>query len=131
MSKRTTSITTEKGNKVTDILVEFNRSQTIYKEGDYNKLTNLPSINNIILQGNKNSFELNLLGSLHNYETYLNFPTIPEANIQNDIFVDTTENAIYRWDNVEMKYFCIGSNYQNIEIINGGEAYFGTTDINK
>lgn len=131
MSKRTTSITTEKGNKVTDILVEFNRSQTIYKEGDYNKLTNLPSINNIILQGNKNSFELNLLGSLHNYETYLNFPTIPEANIQNDIFVDTTENAIYRWDNVEMKYFCIGSNYQNIKIINGGEAYFGTTDINK
>ena len=31
-------------------------------------------------------------------------------------------NKIYRWDTTDMKYFCIGSNYDDIEVINGGSA---------
>ena len=52
---------------VTDIRVEFNRSQVVYKDGDYNRLTNKPSMNGYELIGDKNSSQLNLLGEFHSY----------------------------------------------------------------
>lgn len=115
-------ILSEEGNCVTDVVVEFNRSRVIYKEGDYNNLENLPSINDTILMGNKSSSELKLLGELHKYDTYLEFPSIPDSNYVNDIFLDVSENMIYRWDSQNLKYYCIGSDYRNIEVINGGKA---------
>lgn len=117
-----TDVQSNQGNVVTDIQVEFNRSQVVYKDGDYNRLTNKPSINGHELIGDKNSSQLNLLGEFHSYVTYLEFPVIPNSGWENDIFLDTTNNKIYRWDTTDMKYFCIGSNYDDIEIINGGSA---------
>ena len=117
-----TDVQSNQGNVVTDIQVEFNRSQVVYKDGDYNRLTNKPSINGHELIGDKNSSQLNLLGEFHSYVTYLEFPVVPNSGWENDIFLDTTNNKIYRWDTTDMKYFCIGSNYDDIEIINGGNA---------
>lgn len=117
-----TDVQSNQGNVVTDIQVEFNRSQVVYKDGDYNRLTNKPSINGHELIGDKNSSQLNLLGELHSYVSYLEFPVIPNSGWEKDIFLDTTNNKIYRWDTTDMKYFCIGSNYDDIEVINGGSA---------
>lgn len=117
-----TDVQSNQGKVVTDIQVEFNRSQVVYKDGDYNRLTNKPSINGHELIGDKNSSQLNLLGEFHSYVTYLEFPVVPNSGWENDIFLDTTNNKIYRWDTTDMKYFCIGSNYDDIEIINGGSA---------
>lgn len=117
-----TDVQSNQGNVVTDIQVEFNRSQVVYKDGDYNRLTNKPSINGHELIGDKNSSQLNLLGEFHSYVTYLEFPVIPNSGWEKDIFLDTTNNKIYRWDTTDMKYFCIGSNYDDIEVINGGSA---------
>lgn len=118
----TTDVQSNQGNVVTDIQVEFNRSQVVYKDGDYNRLTNKPSINGHELIGDKNSSQLNLLGEFHSYVTYLEFPVVPNSGWEQDIFLDTTNNKIYRWDTTDMKYFCIGSNYDDIEVINGGSA---------
>lgn len=117
-----TDVQSNQGNVVTDIQVEFNRSQVVYKDGDYNRLTNKPSINGHELIGDKNSSQLNLLGEFHSYVTYLEFPVVPNSGWENDVFLDTTNNKIYRWDTTDMKYFCIGSNYDDIEIINGGSS---------
>lgn len=117
-----TDVQSNQGNVVTDIQVEFNRSQVVYKDGDYNRLTNKPSINGHELIGDKNSSQLNLLGEFHSYVTYLEFPVVPNSGWEQDIFLDTTNNKIYRWDTTDMKYFCIGSNYDDIEVINGGSA---------
>ena len=32
------------------------------------------------------------------------------------------KEAIYRWDGVELKYFVVSNNYNNVKIINGGNA---------
>ena len=91
-----TDVQSNQGNVVTDIQVEFNRSQVVYKDGDYNRLTNKPSINGHELIGDKNSSQLNLLGEFHSYVTYLEFPVVPNSGWENDIFLDTTNNKIYR-----------------------------------
>ena len=52
-------------------------------------------------------------------ESYLNFPPVGKPN---QMYIDITENAIYRWDDEETKYFCIGRDYNNIQLINGGNA---------
>lgn len=52
------------------------------------------------------------------YDSYLNFPVIGDAEKH---YIDKTENKIYRWDNTDLKYFCIGSDYSNISIIDGSE----------
>lgn len=50
---------------------------------------------------------------------YLEFPSI--GNIK-QIYIDTENNALYRWDGTATKYFCVGRDYNEIQIINGGGA---------
>jgi len=52
-------------------------------------------------------------------QNYLLFPPVGEANL---IYIDTENNSVYRWDGNEMKYFCIGKNHENIDIISGGSS---------
>ena len=52
-------------------------------------------------------------------DTYLDFPSVGNAH---QIYIDTGDNAIYRWDGTETKYFCTGRDYNEIQIINGGGA---------
>ena len=49
-------------------------------------------------------------------ESYLRFPTIGSSEC---IYIDTTANKIYRWDDANLKYFTVGSDYNEIEIIDG------------
>lgn len=51
--------------------------------------------------------------------TYLNFPTIGKSNT---IYVAKDENATFRWDDANMKYYCTGRDYEAIEIIDGGNS---------
>ena len=49
-------------------------------------------------------------------ETSLLFPLTGRIGC---IYVDTTNNASYRWDNTDLKYYCIGRDYNEIQIIDG------------
>lgn len=49
-------------------------------------------------------------------ESYLQFPTIGDSTC---LYVDTIENKCYRWDDANLKYFVVGSDYHEIEIIDG------------
>lgn len=52
-------------------------------------------------------------------DTYLDFPSV--GNLK-QIYIDTGNDAIYRWDTATAKYFCVGRDYNEIQIINGGGA---------
>jgi hypothetical protein len=52
-------------------------------------------------------------------ETYLTFPNIGNKLI---LYLDTSSNKVYRWDDNNLKYYVIGSNYEDIKVINGGNA---------
>lgn len=52
-------------------------------------------------------------------DTMYDFPTVGKPDI---LYVAKTENTIYRWDDVGIKYEIVGSNYNEIEQINGGKA---------
>lgn len=51
--------------------------------------------------------------------TYLEFPNVGNSGC---IYISTTTNKIYRWDSTELKYFVIGSDYTNINVIDGGTS---------
>ena len=36
------------------------------------------------------------------------------------IYIDKETNRSYRWDDDDTKYYCIGSDWQDIKMINGG-----------
>ena len=50
-------------------------------------------------------------------DSYLEFPVVGKVGV---VYVDATENSIYRWDNTKLKYYCTGRDYKEIEVINGG-----------
>ena len=38
------------------------------------------------------------------------------------VYFITDENAVYRWDEENLKYYCCGRDYNGIELITGGNA---------
>ena len=50
-------------------------------------------------------------------DSYLEFPITGKST---SIYVDTSTNKAYRWDDENTKYFCVGSDYNDIDCINGG-----------
>lgn len=48
------------------------------------------------------------------FESFLNFPTTGK---QNTLYIDTTNNKIYRWDDDNVKFYTVGSNYEDISFI--------------
>lgn len=52
-------------------------------------------------------------------DTYLNFPAIGDESV---IYIDKTANKTYRWDDNSLKYYVIGSDYNDIELIDAGDA---------
>lgn len=52
-------------------------------------------------------------------KTYLEFPTVGDQNV---LYIDTTANEIYRWDDNSIKYYCIGTDFHNIKVISGGNS---------
>lgn len=53
------------------------------------------------------------------YASSLQFPTTGE---EGKIYVDMAHNKLYRWDDTNIKYYCVGSDYENINIINCGDS---------
>lgn len=53
------------------------------------------------------------------YKSYLEFPSLGGPKI---LYMDTTMNKAYRWDEDEKKYFVVGSDYEQIKVIDGGKA---------
>lgn len=54
------------------------------------------------------------------YKTYLEFPSIGDSKI---LYIDAAANKSYRWDDENLKYFVVGSDYEQIKIIDGGNAH--------
>lgn len=51
-------------------------------------------------------------------ETRHELPTTGESDA---VYFVVEENAVYRWDAANLKYFCCGRDYSEIEVINGGD----------
>ncbi len=47
---------------------------------------------------------------------------LPSVGKTNGIYFVVDENATYRWDENGLKYECVGRNYKEIKLINGGSA---------
>lgn len=52
-------------------------------------------------------------------DTIYDFPPIGDKNC---IYISKATNKTYRWSNEDTKYFCVGSDYDDINIINGGNS---------
>lgn len=52
------------------------------------------------------------------FATLHDFPTLGDSN---HMYLAINENAVYRWDEKKLKYYCVGRDYTEIEIINGGD----------
>lgn len=49
---------------------------------------------------------------------------LPSVGEENKVYFVISENATYRWSNTTQEYVCCGSDYNEIRVISGGDAYF-------
>lgn len=47
---------------------------------------------------------------------------LPSIGEKNGIYFVVNEDATYRWDETTLTYICVGRDYKEIKIINGGDA---------
>lgn len=47
---------------------------------------------------------------------------LPNIGSENTIYIVKDENAVYRWDDTNLLYYCVGRDYNEIKVINGGTA---------
>ena len=73
-----------------------------------------------IINSHKGTIEVKL--KQNQYGSKLEFPNIGSSNL---LYVDVTENKTYRWDGDMLAYICVGSDYNDIKVINGGKANNG------
>lgn len=57
--------------------------------------------------------------SLLRYGSYLEFPNVGQANA---LYLDTAANKLYRWNGNDLHYYAVGTDYNDIKIIDGGNA---------
>lgn len=103
---------------------EANLSATIngvirtFIENNYESLQNLPSINGTVIKGNLELEDLGISQVIFKDSMY-QFPNVGNSKY---IYISTNENKVFRWDNETLKYYVIGSDYNDIKIIDGGNA---------
>jgi hypothetical protein len=56
---------------------------------------------------------------LRRFNSKYEFPNIGATAY---LYIDLRENKLYRWDSNFKKYYCVGSNYNDITVIDGGNA---------
>lgn len=84
----------------------------------YTLLADKPAINGVELTKDTTLEDLGLKEANQPYNSINEFPTIGKTGV---IYIDTSENTLYRWDDTDLKYYCVGSNSnEEIEIIFGG-----------
>lgn len=52
--------------------------------------------------------------------TFLEFPSVGRGNT---LYVDKSANKTYRWDEELYHYLCVGADYEDVGIIDGGTPY--------
>lgn len=100
-----------------EIFATINGVVRNFVQNDYEKLSNLPSINNVVLTGDLTLEQLGISKIIFDYSNQL--PSIGDSKC---LYIATKENKIYIWDKDKGKYNIIGSDYNEIDIINGGGA---------
>ena len=88
-----------------------------FVQNNYEELLNLPSINGNTLIGNLTTEQLGLSEIIFDYSNQL-----PNVGNSKCLYIATKENKIYIWNEEIQKYHIIGSDYNEISVINGGGA---------
>ena len=57
--------------------------------------------------------------SVQTFDSPFNFPNLGKVNT---IYISESENMVYRWDENDLRYYCVGGDYNDIKIIDGGVA---------
>lgn len=57
--------------------------------------------------------------SVLTFSTHFEFPNLGKRNT---LYIAEDENRSYRWDETSLRYFCVGSDYSEINLIIGGNA---------
>lgn len=104
----------EKCNCEGCIHVEEFKAITRSYEGTENELVET------IVDNDERSIEVKLKSQ--QYASKYAFPNRGDKAV---VYMDTTENKSYRWDEDTGTYICIGADYTEIKIINGGNARNG------
>ena len=58
----------------------------------------------------------------HGSVTVKSYGELPDVGSADIVYIIEDENAIYRWDATNSKYFSVGRDYNEIEVIYGGSA---------
>ena len=58
----------------------------------------------------------------HGSVTVKSYGELPNVGSADIVYIIEDENAIYRWDTTNLKYFSVGRDYNEIEVIYGGSA---------
>lgn len=67
---------------------------------------------------------LAMLGASAKYREYDSTAAFPSLGEMGVIYLDMSENAIYRWDAATLKYECIGSGNDTFpDVIDGGNSH--------
>ncbi len=56
---------------------------------------------------------------IYSYNSIYEFPN---RGTENSLYIVKSENKSYRWDESAKRYYCVGSDYKEIKIVNGGKA---------
>lgn len=72
-----------------------------------------------IIEYLKDYTDTQVLEVVSQYQSIYDFPSVGNKN---KIYIDKSTNSIYRWDDEAVKYYCVGSDYNSIEVINGGDS---------
>lgn len=70
-----------------------------------------------VVDNNKKTIEVRL--KPQQYNSKFEFPNIGDSSVE---YIDKTANRVYRWDDTALTYYCVGSDYNEIKVINGGNA---------
>ena len=54
------------------------------------------------------------------YDSLYKFPNVGKESV---LYIDKETNRSYRWDDTNLKYYFVGSDYEEIEVIDGGKSY--------
>lgn len=114
-----------KNQTVTDYIKEYVNSQNFCSEDKIKEIvtktiseyiSNNPIENEIY---EKLNAKIEEKGDVKIYNSISELPAIGKDNT---IYICKSENKTFRWDNENIKFYCIGSNYENIKFINCGNS---------
>ena len=82
-----------------------------------NKQDALTAGDGVQIQNNVISIDRSgISGSVFTAASLYDFPSVGNSTF---LYVDQSRNKIYRWDPDNLKYYVVGSDYDDIEVVNG------------